>query len=508
MKFKTRIWLLPASAAVVFMIGQVANLVVSNRASQAIDVLSSVDAPYLRAVTQIDRQVEAFRLTLQSAAAEGDAASLSDVHSVVKATRETFEQTATIGSKRAMVKTLEAAFDAYQQPAIQATEALLSKSDGGDAMTRMQSAQQQLGAMLKSEIAAANAAVLAQQQTVTRGISTSFWVSVGTGVIVLLVLGWASWLIVRSVWRDLGEEPDTLRRAAQSVADGQLMVNLAVQPGDDARSLAAAMGRMVENLRETVGTIRSASDSIATAASEISSGNQDLSQRTEQAASNLQETASSMEQLTCTVQQNAASAQAADTVAKSATAAATRGGELVEQVVQSMQGIDDASHKIHEIIGVIDSIAFQTNILALNAAVEAARAGDHGRGFAVVATEVRNLAQRSASAAHEIKALISTSSERVEQGSQRVRDAGAAMGEILRGVQQVASTLSEIAISAHEQSTGIGLVNEAITKLDHMTQQNAALVEQSAAAAGSLREQAVTMAQTVARFRTEEAQCS
>jgi len=256
--------------------------------------------------------------------------------------------------------------------------------------------------------------------------------------------------------------------------------------------------QMVHRLSETV-------QSISVASAEIASGNQDLSGRTEQTASSLQQTSSSMEQLTGTVRQTADSARTANQLASSAAQAAQRGGEVVSQVVANMEEITGSSRKIAEIIGVIDSIAFQTNILALNAAVEAARAGEQGRGFAVVAGEVRSLAQRSANAAKEIKTLIGASVEKVESGSRLVQDAGSTMGEIVAGVQRVTDIIGEITAAATEQSGELGQVSQAVSELDQMTQQNAALVEQSAAAAESLKEQALRMGEMVSVFRAGEA---
>ncbi|MFC7461449.1 methyl-accepting chemotaxis protein [Hydrogenophaga defluvii] len=265
-----------------------------------------------------------------------------------------------------------------------------------------------------------------------------------------------------------------------------------------ARELKAVLGRTAS----AVQTVREAVQNIQTASSEIASGNQDLSQRTEQTASSLQQTASSMEQLTATVRQSADAARQANQLAGSAAEVAQRGGSVVQQVVGTMDAISDSSKKIADIIGVIDGIAFQTNILALNAAVEAARAGEQGRGFAVVAGEVRNLAQRSAQAAKEIKELINASVDRVQGGSELVQQAGATMQEIVQSVQRVSDIIGEISSAATEQSEGIAQVNTAVNQLDEMTQQNAALVEQSAAAATSLRDQADRMAQAVAVFRT------
>ena len=261
-----------------------------------------------------------------------------------------------------------------------------------------------------------------------------------------------------------------------------------------------ALDRLQETLRSTVGTIRSGAEEVTTASSEIATGNQDLSQRTEQTSGNLQRTASALAQLTGDVRRSAESAAEANRLAGSATDVAQKGGDVVSQVVSTMDEINASSKKIAEITGVIDGIAFQTNILALNAAVEAARAGEQGRGFAVVASEVRTLAQRSAEAAKEIKSLIGMSVEKVETGSHLVRDAGQTMSEIVASVQRVSEMIGAISTSAVEQSQGIDSVNEAVVGLDHATQQNAALVEQSAAAAESLKEQARRMSTVVAGF--------
>jgi methyl-accepting chemotaxis protein len=267
-------------------------------------------------------------------------------------------------------------------------------------------------------------------------------------------------------------------------------------------SLARELKEVLGRTAMAVQTVREAAQGIQTASSEIASGNQDLSQRTEQTASSLQETASSMEELTATVRQSADAARQANQLASSAAQVAQKGGTVVHQVVSTMDAISDSSKKIADIIGVIDGIAFQTNILALNAAVEAARAGEQGRGFAVVAGEVRNLAQRSAQAAKEIKGLINTSVEKVQGGSELVRQAGATMEEIVQSVQRVSDIIGEISSASNEQSDGIAQVNIAVNQLDQMTQQNAALVEQSAAAAASMRDQANRMAEAVEVFRT------
>jgi methyl-accepting chemotaxis protein len=297
------------------------------------------------------------------------------------------------------------------------------------------------------------------------------------------------------------EPINAAKRAAQIIAAGDLSQAIDVQGNDEAADLLRSLAQMQDALRSLIGQVRHSTDSIGTASAEIATGNQDLSARTEQTASNLQQTASSMEQLTGTVRQSADSARQANQLASSAAEVAARGGVVVSQVVATMEDINASSKKIADIIGVIDGIAFQTNILALNAAVEAARAGEQGRGFAVVASEVRSLAQRSAEAAKEIKGLIGASVEKVEGGSRLVADAGQTMKEIVGSVQRVSDIIGEITAAASEQSEGIGQVNGAVTQLDQMTQQNAALVEESAAAAESLKEQAVKLAQVVGTFK-------
>ena len=291
------------------------------------------------------------------------------------------------------------------------------------------------------------------------------------------------------------------RQLAQAIASGDLSQRMQVQGRDEVADLQRALEQMRDSLSGIVGQLREAGESIATASREIATGNQDLSSRTEQTASNVQQTVSAISALSGTVQQTAGSAQTANQLVATASQAAQRGGSVVTQAVQSMHSISQSSSKINDIIGVIDGIAFQTNILALNAAVEAARAGEQGRGFAVVAGEVRNLAGRSAEAAKEIKALISDSVGQVDNGSRLVSDAGQTMGEIVAQVQRVTDLIGEISSATVEQSSGIARVNDSITGIDQMTQQNSALVEESAAAAASLRDQANRLNEMVSVFK-------
>ena len=307
-------------------------------------------------------------------------------------------------------------------------------------------------------------------------------------------------LLSRSVFRQLGGEPHQAVEVANAMASGNLAVQIHLQAGDTG-SLMARLAHMRTSLSSVVSNVRGNAESVATASAQIAQGNADLSQRTEQQASALQQTAATMEELSTTVRQNADSALQANQLAKSASAVAVNGGDVVGQVVETMKGISDSSRRIADIIGTIDGIAFQTNILALNAAVEAARAGEQGRGFAVVASEVRSLAQRSAEAAKEIKSLISASTERVEQGTVLVDQAGRTMNEVVASIRRVTDIVGEISAASSEQSNGIAQVGQAVTQMDQVTQQNAALVEESAAAAESLKGQAGTLVQVVSGFK-------
>ena len=315
----------------------------------------------------------------------------------------------------------------------------------------------------------------------------------------------AGCLIIRSLGRALGAEPAELGLAAQRVAQGDLNPVPGAAHAPEG-SVLASLGAMQSSLAQIVGQVRSASDSIATGSAQIATGNADLSQRTEEQASNVQQTAASMEQLTGTVRQNADTAKQANQLAAQAAVAATEGGEVVNQVVITMRDIAASSKRIADIIGVIDGIAFQTNILALNAAVEAARAGEQGRGFAVVAAEVRSLAQRSANAAKEIKALIGDSVDKVTVGARQANDAGASMETLVGQIKHVSQCIEQISRATAEQTTGISQVGNAVSQLDQVTQQNAALVEESAAEAESLRHQAAWLANVVEVFKLNRAQ--
>ena len=395
-----------------------------------------------------------------------------------------------------------------RQAQARAQEEVLSlvKTDSAAATARLNAAETPAWRQLRGELlrlvdatkansAAAHATTQARVNDSRNAALTLAVVAIGVSAVFLV-------LMQRTIRRELGGDPADARLGLRAIAAGDLTHPLHIEGAED--SLMGELVQMQRSLQELVAQLGRSVECITTASGEIAAGSQDLSSRTEQAASNLQQTASSMEQLTGTVKQSADAAAQANQLACSASEVATRGGQVVSQVVATMDEINAASKKIADIIGVIDGIAFQTNILALNAAVEAARAGEQGRGFAVVAGEVRNLAQRSAQAAKEIKSLIGASVEKVESGAKLVQDAGSTMSQIVASVQRVTDIIGEISAAAAEQNQGIGQINTAVVQLDQMTQQNAALVEESAAAAESLKEQALRLAQMVRSFRIED----
>jgi methyl-accepting chemotaxis protein len=362
-----------------------------------------------------------------------------------------------------------------------------------DARSDFQAAEKAAEALVDFQTKGAEASAAESEstyRTATIGLLVVTLLAIGAGTVMGL-------LLVRSITRPLATAVDV----ADHIAAGDLSQRFEAQGKDETAQLLAAMQRMQASLAKTVGSVREGAESVSTASAEIAQGNADLSARTEEQASSLEETSATMEELSSTVRQNAENAQAANQLAQSASEVARNGGQVVGEVVSTMRGIEDSSKRIADIITVIDGIAFQTNILALNAAVEAARAGEQGRGFAVVAGEVRNLAQRSAEAAKEIKSLINDSVERVQSGTQLVDRAGQTMQDIVNSVQRVADIVGEISSASTEQSAGIAQVGEAVTQLDRATQQNAALVEESAAASESLKSQAARLLQAVASFQ-------
>ena len=502
MNVKTRIWLLPVFAALIFAVGIAVVWGFSARTSSAIEAVGAKDYPYLDATTQFANQLEALGATIQSAVAEGEKKRLDEAKDRATAMRKHLEVIAGLEGKSEAAAKLKSAFEAYFAASVETAELFLGikQGDQAGAIPKMQAALKTLESEVKKSREDASAGFAAGLDAAKNGVSRSLLAIVVAGLLVVVALGVGSFLVIGSVWRQLGGEPEYARDVMRQMADGDLSQSIEVAPGAEA-SLLAAVRDMARGLSSIVSNVRTGTDSISVASREIAAGNHDLSVRTEKQATSLEQTSSNMQTLTDTVRQSADSAAQANQLAGSAAAVAQKGGEVVGQVVATMDEINTSSKKISDIIGVIDGIAFQTNILALNAAVEAARAGEQGRGFAVVAGEVRSLAQRSAEAAREIKGLIGTSVDRVEAGSRLVQDAGATMSEIVASVQRVSDIISEITAASSEQSQGIGQVNQSITQLDQMTQQNAALVEEAAAAASSLEQQAQALQTAVSTFK-------
>ncbi|WP_345537369.1 methyl-accepting chemotaxis protein [Variovorax defluvii] len=376
------------------------------------------------------------------------------------------------------------------------SSAMRQLSEGAGAADAAQKHLAALGALQAQQARHAKAAAAEIEEAIA---GANGWL-LGLGLLALGTgVGWTLGM-VRAIVRPL----DEAILIAETVAAGDLSKEFGTERGGEFGRLLRGMGEMEDTLTDVVTRIKASTDSIVAASSEIASGNQDLSSRTEEQASSLQQTAASMEELTSTVKQNADNARQANQLAQSASDVAVKGGDVVSQVVDTMASIHASSKKIVDIIGVIDGIAFQTNILALNAAVEAARAGEQGKGFAVVAAEVRHLAQRSAGAAKEIKGLIDDSVGKVDAGTALVSEAGRTMEEIVGSVRRVTDIIGEITAASHEQTQGIEQINQAITQMDQVTQQNAALVEQAAAAAASMQEQAGKLSQVVGTFKLDD----
>ena len=502
MNVKTRIWLLPVFAAAIFAVGIAVVLVFSTRTSSAITAVEQVHYPFVDATTQLGAQMESLGATIQSAVAEGEKKRLDEANEKAASIRKLLEAIARIEGKGDTAAKLKTSFEAYFAASVETAQLFLGikQGDQAGAIPKMQAALKVFEADVAKARTDASEGFDNGLTNAKSGVSSSLMAIVISGLAVVSALGVGSYLVIGSVWRQLGGEPEYARDVMRQIAAGDLSQTIDVAPGADA-SLLAAVREVSQGLAAIVTDVRTGTDSMSVASREIAVGNHDLSVRTEKQATSLEQTSSNMQTLTDAVRQSAEAAAQANQLAGNAASVARRGGEVVSQVVTTMDEINNSSKKINDIIGVIDGIAFQTNILALNAAVEAARAGEQGRGFAVVASEVRSLAQRSAEAAKEIKSLIGASVDRVESGSRLVRDAGETMTEIVASVQRVSDIIGEVTAASGEQSQGIGLVNQSVNQLDQMTQQNAALVEQAAAAASSLEQQAQSLQTAVATFK-------
>jgi methyl-accepting chemotaxis protein len=469
-----------------------------------------VDADYrqISLAHQIDRGINSQANNLRSAvlAAADDAAAKAYISEVSAATRELGKTTEALAALpatdrgRALLKDLQDTGDNYvrlRQRVVTLVQAHLPDVARNYLLKDLKEPQEAYLAASRRLVDYYEAAMQAASSDSASAVRTAIVVTLALAAFALASGMLISVLISRSITGGLARAV----QIAETVATGDLTSRIQVRGRDEVGQLLRSLGTMNESLVSLVGTVRQTSDSIQTGSQEIASGNADLSRRTESQASNLQQTGASMEELTATVRQSAATAQQASELAGSASSVAERGGEAMGRVVDTMDRIASSSRKVVDIIGVIDGIAFQTNILALNAAVEAARAGEQGRGFAVVASEVRALAQRSAQAAKEIKGLIADSVESVESGGRLVSDAGQTMQAIVTQVREVAALIDQISVATREQTSGLVNINDAVGEIDKMTQQNSALVEQSAAAAESLHGQASRLVNAVSAFK-------
>ena len=502
MSIKRKIWALPVISTIIFGLGVAVSAYIASGALDSIRTTETVDYPALGTSKALAADLQGITDGLRDAVSEGDKTRVNQIGDQANKVRAKLADVGKIPGMDATAKRLSKEFEDYYAPAVSAAKIML-ELEQGDTQATVQRMQGAL-TVLNADVAKFNEqaqqqfkAGIAQSSTSVRHVLS---VIVVTALVVIATLIGVSWFVIRTIWQQLGGEPEYAREITRAVAAGDLSMDIRLDAGDR-HSLLAALQDMRTRLATMVSGIKTSAETIATASAEIASGNADLAGRTESQAGSLEHTTRAVESLTETVRTNAANTNQANTLVLSATDIATRGGEVVGNVVSTMGAINASAKQIVEIISVIDGIAFQTNILALNAAVEAARAGEQGRGFAVVAGEVRNLAQRSAAAAKEIKQLIGDSVAKVDAGSALVDEAGATMEQIVASVRKVHDIMAEISVAGQRQAEGIEQIGRAIDDMDQMTQQNSALVEEASAAAESLAEQTEQLSGALAQFK-------
>jgi methyl-accepting chemotaxis protein len=507
MRFKHRIWLLPVMTAVIVSVGIAVNSRITARTSAALSRVEHVEYPMVETLRTLRTEVAQIQTVLQQAVAEGDKTALKTVENHATIVRgEMHTLGALDATTRELAGKLSDLFEAYYASAVKATRILLGdeKGDATQAIASMQDHAQALNSLLSSTNEQALTDFRSLLSNGATDVKSILNISMINAAVMLLVLGIGSWILISSVFRSLGGEPEQAVEVVRRIAEGDFTTHVPVR-SDDESSLLHGIAMLRDKLGNLIRDVHQSSGEVDTAAKEINSSIVELSDRTAGQASNLEETASNMEEMTATVKQNADNARHANDLAGAARKQAEVGGEVVNRAVTAMAEINTSSRRIADIIGVIDEIAFQTNLLALNAAVEAARAGEQGRGFAVVATEVRNLAQRSAQAAREIKTLIQDSVLKVQDGSNLVDESGRHLHEIVTSVKKVADIISEIASASQEQARGLEQVNSAVTQMDEMTQQNSAMVQNTSSIANTMTDQAQRLIEIVAVFRVEDA---
>lgn len=502
MNFKTRIWLLPITTAVIVTIGIAVNYRLAATTSAALERVEQVQYPTVEGLRALRSHFVNVQESLQQAVAEGDDSAIAAAGQQADAYRTTLKALRALDEDGFNV--LDADFNSYYTTALSAVRVLLGK-DSGDAsrvvsqlQTRTQKLEQSLLAKQESELAEFRGLLTDSAS----GVHNSVLISIISAVIMMLALGLGSWVLITSVFRILGGDPELAASVVRNIAAGDFTTRVELRAGDTS-SLLNDIRTLRDKLGSLIGNVHNSSREVDEAANELNQGIEELSDRTSHQAASLEETASSMEEMTSTVRQNAENAKHANDLAVAARTQAEAGGQVVDRAVSAMTQINDASKRIADIIGVIDEIAFQTNLLALNAAVEAARAGEQGRGFAVVATEVRNLAQRSATAAREIKQLINDSVEKVQDGASLVNASGKNLVEIVEAVKKVARIIAEISAASQEQTRGLEQVSVAISKMDEVTQQNSSMASATSSVARTMTDQARRLTDLVSTFRTD-----